>query len=279
MSTPPRRRLGSGLDVLLGEDRSGGLRQISVAQIHPNPQQPRKHFDAVSLDELRRSVAELGVLVPILVRRAEDGFELIAGERRWRAAIAANLETIPAIVREADGRESLEVAIVENLQRENLNPLEEAMGFQHLIETYGLTQEEVADRVGRARATVTNALRLLGLSDPIKASLRNGALSAGHARALLAIPESERELVAKRIVARGMSVRAVEALAAQERPKRKRATATAASNDLEAATEQLRYHLGAHVAIEPRGAGGSIEIRYADQADLIRIVDLLLGTA
>jgi len=279
VSAAPRRGLGSGLGALLGPDQSSTVRPIPVTQIRPNPQQPRTNFDPASLDELRRSIAELGVLVPIIVRRRDDGFELIAGERRWRAAMAAQLETIPAIMRDADDRESLEVAIVENLQRENLDPLEEAMGFQHLIDTYGLTQDQVADRVGKGRPTVTNALRLLGLSQTIKAALRSGSLTSGHAKALLAVPEAEREDFARMIVARGLSVRAVEALAQRRKtagtptPPRRSKDGNA---DVDAVVERLRYRLGTHVAIVGRGAGGSIEIRYADQSDLARIVDLLL---
>jgi ParB family chromosome partitioning protein len=268
--------LGSGLGALLGEDQSSSVRAIAVSQIRPNPQQPRTHFDEASLAELQRSIADLGVVVPIIVRRADRGFELIAGERRWRAAMAAQLETIPAIVREADDRQSLEVAIVENLQRENLDPLEEAMGFQHLIDSYGLTQEQVADRVGKGRPTIANALRLLGLSQAIKTMLRSGALSAAHAKALLAFPELERERVAAQIAAQGMTVRAVEALAQRQKPPKKRPAPASSSKDVDAVVERLRYRLGTHVAIVGRGAGGSIEIRYADQADLVRIVDLLL---
>jgi ParB family transcriptional regulator, chromosome partitioning protein len=275
MSATPRRGLGSGLGALLGDEASASVRPVPVVQIRPNPQQPRTNFDAAGLEELRRSIADLGVLVPIIVRRRDDGFELIAGERRWRAAVAAGLETIPAIVRDADDRESLEVAIVENLQRENLDPLEEAMGFQHLIDNYGLTQDQIAERVGKGRPTVANALRLLGLSQTIKASLRSGSLTPGHAKALLSLPESERELFARTIVARGLSVRAAEALVQRRRAPRT-PVAAKPSKDVDAVVNRLRYRFGTHVSIVGRGAGGVIEIRYADQGDLTRIVDLLL---
>jgi ParB family chromosome partitioning protein len=279
VSAAPRRGLGSGLGALLGDEQTSAARPIPISQIRPNPQQPRTHFDSESLGELSRSIAELGVLVPIIVRRKADGFELIAGERRWRAAAAAQLETIPAIVREADDRESLEVAIVENLQRENLDPLEEAMGFQHLIETYGLAQHEVAERVGKAPATVSNALRLLALPQAVKAALRDGALTVGHAKALLALPEKDRVAFANVIVTRGLSVRAAEALVARQRGAGKElapARAPRADADVAAVVERLRYKYGTHVAVVPRGAGGTIELRYADPADLTRIVDLLL---
>jgi ParB family chromosome partitioning protein len=283
----PRRGLGRGLDALLGQERPApvGLQAIRVDAIRPNPQQPRKHFDPTALAELEQSIRELGVLVPIIVRPLPgrtDAYELIAGERRWRAAAAARLETIPAIVREADDRASLEVAVVENLQRQDLDPLEEAMGFQHLIDEYRFTQERLAERLGKSRPAIANALRLLGLSDPIKAKLRAGTLSVGHARALLGLPDGEREAVAFRIEREGLSVRDVEALGTRRKPPgpaRKAAatpTASTKSPDVEAVESRLRFALGAPVAIVPAAAGGRLEIRYADDADLARIVDVLL---
>jgi ParB family chromosome partitioning protein len=184
-----KRGLGRGLGALLGEERPApsGLSQIPVGAVRPNPQQPRTHFDPQALAELEQSIRELGVLVPIIVRplpgEGAARFELIAGERRWRAAAAARLETIPAIVRSADDRSSLELAVVENLQREDLGPLEEAMGLQHLLDEYSFTQDRLAERIGKSRSAVANSLRLLGLPDSIKARLRSGSLSVGHARA------------------------------------------------------------------------------------------------
>ena len=228
----PKRGLGRGLGALLGSPNPApaapahrGLINVPVAAIAPNPQQPRTTFDAAALAELQASIVELGVLVPIIVRRLDgDRYELIAGERRWRAAVAGGLATIPALVRTAGDRESLEVAIVENLQRENLDPLEEAMGFAHLMEAYDFTQDKVAQRVGRSRPAIANALRLLGLSDTIKALVREGKLSAGAARALLAIPLARREALAQRAAAEGLSVRALEAFA-HEPASKPRATA------------------------------------------------------
>jgi len=286
-----KRGLGRGLGALLGDTPTSdvtaapprGLVQIAPAEIVPNPNQPRKTFDAVALDELRASIIEFGVLVPVIVRAVGERFELIAGERRWRAALAASLPTIPAIVRQSDERESLEVAIIENLQRENLDPLEEAMGFAHLMEAYGFTQERVAERLGRSRSAVANTLRLLTLPDGAKALLRDGMISAGHARALLALPPERRDAVAQRIAREGLTVRAVESL--NERPARaSKAAADAqravpASADNEELLERLRYLLGTHVALIARERGGVIEIRYADDADLLRISDLLLQDA
>jgi ParB family chromosome partitioning protein len=256
-----------------------GLHQIALSRIVANRNQPRITFDEAALAELRTSIAEFGVLVPIIVRPLGDDYELIAGERRWRAAGAAGLATIPAIVRHADERESLEVAIIENLQRENLDPLEEAMGFAHLMDAYGFTQERVAERLGRSRSSIANSLRLLSLPDAAKALVRSGAISAGHARALLALPAERRGAVAERIVRDGLTVRAVEQLAHPVTRKRRGSPLPAANADvdLEALIERLRYAFATHVAIVPQEGGGTIQLRYADDADLTRIADLLLG--
>jgi ParB family chromosome partitioning protein len=256
---------------------SRGLINVPVAAIAPNPHQPRTTFDAAALEELRASIVEFGVLVPVIVRRLPgERYELIAGERRWRAAVAAGLETIPALVRNADDRESLEVAIIENLQRENLDPLEEAMGFAHLMETYGFTQEQVAQRVGRSRPAVANAVRLLTLSDAIKALVREGRLSAGAARTLLAIPPDRRDAVARRAAAEGLSVRALEALA-REPVVKPRAPAPAPDAETAAVIDRLRYRYATQVGVIRRERGGTIEIRFADDDELVRIVDVLLG--
>ncbi|GAC1620663.1 MAG: ParB/RepB/Spo0J family partition protein [Vulcanimicrobiaceae bacterium] len=276
----PKRGLGRGLDALLGTDRPAiGLQAIPVGSIRPNPQQPRKTFDADGLGELQRSIAELGVLVPIIVRplpKSDGLFELMAGERRWRAATAARLETIPAIVRDADDRASMEIAVVENLQRQDLDPLEEAMGFQHLIDEYGFTQDRLADRVGKSRPAVANALRLLGLSEPIQSRLRAGDLSVGHARALLAVPPERREALAERVARDGLTVRDIERLGRHRSPPLAKAP-NVKSPDHAAVESRLRYALGAPVALVPGPIGGRLEIRYGNEADLARIVDLLLG--
>jgi ParB family chromosome partitioning protein len=281
-----KRGLGRGLGALIGE---GGLdditsppkrdlQQIPLARIRPNPRQPRTSFAPAALDELRASIAAFGVLVPVIVRAAGEGYELIAGERRVRAAQAAGLHAIPAIVRASDDRESLEVAMIENLQRENLDPLEEAMGFQHLMEAYSFTQEQVAERVGKSRPAIANALRLLSLPDAIKQYVREGKLSAGHARAILALPFERRESAARRAIDEELSVRAVERLAHGEAPKRKhRKQAPRAGGDDEAFVERLRYKYATNVRLVRHEHGGAIELHYADSDDLIRIVDLLLG--
>jgi ParB family transcriptional regulator, chromosome partitioning protein len=284
LSAAPRRGLGRGLGALLGDEGpvvaagTQGPTEIPVDLIGPNPRQPRTTFDAQTQATLQASIATFGVLVPIIVRRRGERYELIAGERRWRAAAAAGLRAIPAIVREAQDVESLELAMIENLQREDLDPLEEAMGFQHLIDDYGFTQERVAERVGRARPSVANALRLLTLPEEIQALLRSRALSAGHAKALLAFPERQRLAMAKRAAQTGMSVRMLERLAQRKSTPRKPALRDEDGN-LAAAAERLRYRLATHVAFHRTGAGGRIEIRYSDETDLIRLVDIILGEA
>ena len=284
MSTP-QRGLGRGLASLLGQNAvptaqaNEFVRDIPVAAIVPNPFQPRKSFEAGALDELKRSIAEYGVLVPVIVRTRGDGYELIAGERRWRACAALQRPTIPAIVRASDDRQTLEFAIVENLQRENLNPLEEAAGFQYLMDEYALTQDELAGRVGKSRPAVANALRLLGLADAVKSMLVDGRLSAGHARALLAAPEPARAALAARAVSEGLSVRALERLAVAQTPARRPAqNATPALSAEEAEFERrLRERLGAAVSVVRQGRGGRIEVRFSDDEELARIGDLLLG--
>lgn len=281
----PKRGLGRGLGALLGSpdpmqtSLQRGLINVPVASISPNPHQPRTTFDPTAMAELQSSIVELGVLVPIIVRRLDgDRYELIAGERRWRAAVAGGLATIPALVRNADDRESLEVAIIENLQRENLDPLEEAMGFAHLMEAYDFTQDAVAQRVGRSRPAIANALRLLGLSDSIKALVREGKLSATAARALLAFPPARREAVAQRAAAEGLSVRVLEALAHAPPPSKPHAaTPKAVDAETAAVVDRLRYKLATHIALVRRERGGTIEIRFSGEDELLRIVDILLG--
>ena len=279
----PRRGLGRGLDALLGSAATpasdqGTPFEIAVGSITPNPFQPRKSFDSAPLHELQASIAERGVLVPIIVRRRGDGYELIAGERRWRACAALGLVTIPAIVRSSDDRDALEVALIENLQREDLNPLEEAAGLQRLLDEFSLTQEDVAVRVGKSRPAVTNALRLLTLSEAVKAMLADGRLTPGHARALLAAAPVQRERLAERAVTEGLTVRALERLvtqiAAPPAPARAMRPLSADENAFES---RLRERFKTHVALVRYGRGGRIELRFGDDEDLMRLGDLLLG--
>jgi ParB family transcriptional regulator, chromosome partitioning protein len=281
--TTPKRGLGKGLAALIGDSPIPVatpheiIREIPVGEITPNPFQPRRSFEQQKLDELKDSIAEYGVLVPIIVRRREHGYELIAGERRWRACAALARATIPAIVRAGNDRETLEFAIVENLQREDLNPLEEAAGFAHLIEEYGLTQDEVGRRLGRSRPAVANTLRLLALPASIKAMLVDRRLSAGHARALLAAPEGLRLGLAERAATEGLTVRTLERLAAASvvppaAPKPR--PLSAEERDFES---RLRERFGTRVVVVRGNKGGRIEFRFTSEDELLRLGDLLLG--
>jgi ParB family chromosome partitioning protein len=285
------------------EDRlrlAGRVADVEVDAIRPNPYQPRKDFSEESLDELAASIRQLGIIQPITVRGLGNGrFELIAGERRLRAARRAGLKKVPAFIREADTETMLEMALVENVQREDLNPVEVALGYQRLIEEVGLTQEEVADKVGKNRATVSNALRLLRLPPRIQASLRDGSISAGHARALVSLDEEPVQLqLHRQILDRGLSVRDVERLvrehrepkASSERPPREvtveraRDDAPAALTprerlEIEALEARLREHLGTRVEIRhrPGEGGGTVEVSYFSLEDLERVVELMAG--
>ncbi len=279
----PKRGLGKGLGALLGDSpvptsptADDALREIPVARITPNPFQPRKHFDAAAMDDLKSSIAEYGVLVPIIVRRRGENFELVAGERRWRAAAALQRPTIPAIVRESDDRDSLEVAIIENLQRENLNPIEESAGFASLMDEYGFTQEDLAQRLGRSRPAIANALRLLALPDGIKVMLVDGRLTAGHGRALLAAPAHDRMRLAERAAREGLSVRTLEKLSGAVKTPPTTGRVRELSPDEAEFEQRLRERYGTHVALVRGGKGGKIEFRFASENELLRLSDLLL---
>jgi ParB family chromosome partitioning protein len=278
--------LGALIPPAPGESESA-YRQIPVSSIEPNPGQPRTTFDEESLSALTASVRELGVLQPVLVRQIEIGsFQLIAGERRWRAAKRAGLQAVPAIVRTADDTAMLQQALVENLQREDLNALDEAAAYQQLIEDFHLTHEEVATRVGKSRAAVSNALRLFQLPPQVQKLLVDGSLSAGHARALLGTPDrAYQEALARRVVAEGLSVRAVED-SVRERSGKAAAPAApdaaAAAPSDEAAKrlrppglleleELLARHLDTRVKIEMGATKGRVLIEFATLEDLERI--------
>jgi len=255
---------------------------LDVDSIAANPNQPRRDFDEEELDALSQSIRANGVLAPILVRAAGVGYEIIAGERRWRATKLAGLHQIPALVREADDPQTLELALLENLQREDLNPIEEASGYRQLLDDYGFTQDALCTRLGKARPTLTNALRLLSLPDAVQAMVRDGRLSAGHARALAALPAARAEAIARTAVGQGLSVREVERLAAAVSSAKKKPGRPASrpgqaglSPELAAVESRLRFALATRVAIRPHAGGGTIEIDYVGDDDLTRIVDVM----
>jgi ParB family chromosome partitioning protein len=276
--------LGRGLGALLADARApstAGATRLPLADIHPDRANPRRSFDEAALEELAASLKNQGVLQPILVRRDSRGYRIIAGERRWRAAQKAGLSDIPAIVREATDAEAYELALVENIQRADLNPLEEAEAFRRLVEERRLTQEQVADRVGKDRSTVANALRLLGLPNEVKQLLAEGDLDMGHARAILgASKASEQVALARAVVTEKLTVRQTEARVKALRPgaagpARKKGPA-AASPEARKLVEDLQRRLGTKVRLTERGAGkGTVEIDYFSYEDLDRLVQLM----
>jgi ParB family chromosome partitioning protein len=264
------------LDALLSAtpERDEKLLELSVDQIEPNPLQPRKSFDPAALDELARSVKASGMIQPIVVRQVGMGYQLIAGERRWRAARQAGLERVPAIVREATDVESLELALVENLLRADLNPLEEAEAYQKLIADFGWTQEALGERVGRDRSSVANTLRLMRLPSVIQDDLRAGRLTMGHARALLALHEPSDQLrLRDEILAHSWSVRATEETVQTRRVKKP--VGRRRSAELAALEESLQRALMTRVRITGTDRRGRIEVAYANAAELERLSELL----
>ncbi len=274
-----RKALGKGLSALLPdpelEAAGAATTEVPVDQLEPNPLQPRTAMDTTRLAELAASIAESGIVQPILVRRKGDRYQIIAGERRWRAAQQAGLERVPVTVRDVPDAELLELALVENIQRQELTALEEAQAYHRLQEELGLTQEQVAKKVGRDRVTVANTVRLLRSPREIKELLAAGRLDAGHARALLALEHAEDQVTLGREAARkGLSVREVERRVALQRappkaPGRKDANTRAAE-------ERLRAALGTRVQIARRGKGGALRIAFASEAELNRIFEYLL---
>lgn len=270
--------LGRGLDALLsGSDDAApskdALQTIPLDRVRPGRYQPRSRMDDASLDELAESIRSQGVMQPILVRPADGGrFEIIAGERRWRAAQRAGLREIPVLVKAVPDQAALALALIENIQREDLNPLEEAQGLKRLIDEFGLTHEAAAQAVGRSRSAVTNLLRLTQLAKPVQDYLLGNALEMGHARALLALPVAQQTSAAGRVVARGLSVRDTERLVHQLIAPTKRArngSRAAADPDTRRLETDLAERLGARVAIEPgRSGGGRVVIRYTSLEEL-----------
>jgi len=271
------RALGRGLGALLSSTpvEEENLAEIPIDRITVNPQQPRKTFDFNSLNELAASIRSSGVIQPIIVRRDGDGYQLIAGERRWRAARQAGLQRVPAIVREATDAQSLELALIENLLREDLNPIEEADAYRRLLAQFGWTQDELAQRVGRDRSTIANCLRLLRLPDVIQADLRAGHLTMGHAIALLALPtEGEQLRLREQILAHDWSVRATEDSVRVHRAPRAGAPRRRAA-EFGALEDRLARALMTRVRLRGNGRRGTIEVTYATADELERLTGLL----
>lgn len=288
-----RKALGRGLSALIQEPEEPAAttpaqepaNRIPVSLIDPNPFQPRTHFAPDELNELAESVRAKGIIQPVLLRRSGERYQLVAGERRWRAAQIAGLDDVPAIVRDLDDREAIELALTENLLRDDLGPIETARAYRSLQERFGISQEEIARRLGLNRVTVTNTLRLLKLDASIQGMIERGELTAGHARAVLALPSADDQVqLARRIVKRGLSVREAEKLASgkasslsqaaqdDEQPK-------AVDPNIRAAMLELERRLGTRVRITGDGHRGKIEVSYFSAEDLNRLYELILAAA
>lgn len=270
------RKLGRGFDSIVEGDAgfvADEILHLPLKSIRPNRYQPRREMAGDAFENLKASIGREGVIQPIVVRPAKSGYELIAGERRWKAATELGLEVIPAIVRQADDEKALELALIENIQREDLNPIDRASAYSQLMSTFNLTQEEAAARVGQERSTVANTLRLLELPGEVQQLVRSGVVTSGHAKALLSLKSPDlMTQVARRIAEEGLSVREVENLAADRRPGRPRVRKQKAPEvlDLE---ERLRRHFGTKVEVAHGKKQGHITIEYYNQRDLDRILD------
>ncbi len=275
--------LGRGLSSLIPQRATSGAAVVEVplARVVPNPYQPRRHMDDAGLEELAASIREHGVLQPVLVTETLDGYQLIAGERRVRASRLAGLERIPALVRQLADRDQLEVALVENVQRSDLDPIDEALAYRQLIDEFGLTQERVADRVGKARTTVANTLRLLDLHPDVQAAIADARLTEGHGRALGGLAVDGQARVLGTVLDQGLSVRQTEELVRRLREPRMRPEAPVATRrldpDMERVEEELRRRLGTKVSLSRSRKGGRIVIEYYSDEELGRLYERLIG--
>lgn len=281
----PRKALGRGLGALIpggpADEPAGseGQKTVRIDAVRANPKQPRKQFSENELVELASTIEKIGIMQPIVVRPQGDGYEIISGERRWRAAQRAGLRDVPVVVREASEREVLTMALIENLQRVNLNPIEEAEGYHHLSESFGFTQEQIAEAVGKDRATVANLMRLLRLAPMVQQWVRDGALSMGHARAIAAVDDKGRQsALAKQVIDKGLSVRQLEALLREQtaEPKDKKAAAIADPN-LRDVVERLKRSFGTKVSFSGKADKGKLTFEYYSADEFDRLLEKLLS--
>jgi ParB family chromosome partitioning protein len=286
MANKPRKALGRGLGALIpgGPSDEGpaaaGQKSVRIDLIRANPKQPRRDFDEDALAELAQSITEVGLIEPIVVRPAGEGYEIIAGERRWRACQRAGIAEVPVVVREATDREVLILALIENLQREDLNPIEVAEAYQRMGEEFSFTQEQIAQRVGKDRATVANMLRLLKLAPAVQQAVRDGTLSMGHARAIAVIDDKARQqAVAKQCIDKGLNVRQLEALlrAAAEEPAGKKPPAAPADPNLRAVIERLKRTFGTKVTFAGKADHGKLSFEFYSSEEFDRLLEKLLS--
>jgi ParB family chromosome partitioning protein len=277
VSRSSERGLGRGLDALIPR-ATIGLREVPVGDIRPNPWQPRTHFDEQDLQELAQSIREHGVLQPVLVSQLPDGsFQLITGERRWRAVQLAGMPTVPAMVKEATPQASLEMALVENIQRRDLNPLEEAHAYRQLLDEHGLTQDKLAQRIGKSRVAVTNTLRLLHLPEEVRQALADGSITEGHARAILMCTgDAQRLRLLARVLEQHLSVRDTEALAREMNASRPSAAETAPDPDVERLENAFRQALGTRVRLLRGRHGGRLVIHFFSDEELQGIYEAIV---
>lgn len=305
MAAPKKGGLGRGLDALFADvpvkepvkegpktkkgketanesnNDADSVKYIKIHDIMPNVNQPRKTFNEEKIEELAASIKEHGIIQPIVVRKHDKGYEIVAGERRWRAAMKAELSQIPCLIRELDDEQNMLIAIIENMQREDLNPIEEAEGLRQMTDTFGMTQEQVSKSVGKSRPYITNCMRLLKLPEYVKDSIADGRLSAGHGRTLITLKnEDERKALWERILNEGLSVREAEKLAAQEdKPKKRKPAAKRKDPNVTRVEEELKAALGTKVTINNAGNKGKIEIEYYSKDELERLIELLKSLA
>ena len=280
-----QKGLGKGLGALLGDFTEepavqSGLKTLPLHKIEPNPDQPRRDFDPEELEELAESIRTHGIIQPLTVREMPNGYyQIIAGERRWRASRLAEKTEVPVVVMEADDKKAMELALIENLQREDLNPVEEALGYQSLMENYAMTQEQAAERVGKSRPAVANALRLLNLTPEVLEMLQSGKLSAGHARAVLSLKDPKKQIqAAQRIAALGLSVRQAELLCKNmTRPAEKPKPVTLAVDYVAECEKNLSKRLGRGVKIVNGKRKGKFELEFYGQEDLQNLLDALMA--
>lgn len=288
MPSPKKKALGRGLGSLIQEaqteaaaSNNDATNMVSISEIHPNPNQPRTHFNETELEELSESIRAHGVLQPLLVRKDDNGYEIIAGERRYQASKIAGLEEVPVVIKDVDDQEMLQLALIENLQRSDLNPIEEAKGYRQLIKASGMTQEALSKAVSKSRSTITNSLRLLDLPQRVQDLLFEGKLTAGHARAILAVPfEEQRIKLAEKVVAEGLSVRATENLAplfsVGETPKAPR---PATPQSFKKAARVLRQVFNTNVKVKATRGKNKIEIEFKDEEELAQILQHVMNDA
>ena len=271
--------LGKGLDSLFGEEHKE-ITEVKITDVMPNPNQPRKNFDEDKLNTLANSIKEHGLIQPIIVTQKGENYIIVAGERRWRASRIAGIKKIPVLIRDYNDMAVKEIALIENLQREDLNPIEEAMGYRSLMDDYNLTQEEISSRLGKSRSAIANSVRLLTLDEDTRAKLIAGEISEGHARCALSIPEGVvREFFVNRIIQDGLNVRQAELLAKdlskKDEPKSKNQKDTAYKIELERISRSLEQYLGTKVKLSGTNKKGKIEIEYYGNQDLERLLELI----